>query len=104
LRILGRVDDVIISGGLKVPPHVVEQQLLLDPRITAAAVLGIPDEEWGERVVAVVTLSEALDLEELRGLVTPREWAPRQLVVADLPLLPNGKPDRVAVRRLVTRG
>ena len=103
LRILGRVDDVIISGGLKVPAHAVEQQLLADPRVREVAVVGVPDEEWGERVVAVLALRQEPDSEELQ--VSPREWAPKQVLLVDaLPRLPNGKPDRVALRRLVSRG
>lgn len=98
LRILGRADDVIISGGVKVPAHAVEQML----RDVAArvVVLGVPDREWGERVVAV--LDAEVPLEKVRDLVTPREWAPREVrCVRDLPLLPNGKVDKMRLRELV---
>jgi O-succinylbenzoic acid--CoA ligase len=70
------------------------------PRVQAAEVVGIADEEWGNRVVAVVVGSVAL--EEARDWVSarhPRAWAPRQVVVVPaLPMLGNGKPDRLAVR------
>lgn len=105
LTVLGRVDEAIISGGLKVPPRVVEEALLQHPAVVEAAVVGLPDVEWGERVVAVVHHSpehETPELPELRDLVTPREWAPRQLVLVDawFPILTNGKVDRRAVERL----
>ncbi len=106
LQVTGRLDDVIISGGVKVPAAAVEQLLVAHPAVTSAFVVGVPDEEWGQRVVAVLaTDGPAPSLAELRDLVTPREWAPRSLVtVAEVPLLPNGKPDRVALRRRALDG
>lgn len=102
LSILGRADDVIISGGLNVPGPAVAATLAADPRVDAVAVVGVPDDEWGERVVAVVVGSVALA--DLRELVEPRSWAPRQLVaVSGLPSLPNGKPDRMAMKALAVR-
>ena len=99
LQVLGRVDDVVISGGVKVPGAVVARMVERHPAVTAAEVVGVPDEEWGERVVAVVTASGNPDLAELRDLVSPREWAPREVVVVPaFPVLPNGKVDRVALR------
>ena len=99
LQVLGRIDDVIISGGVMVPPVAVARQLQAHPSVEAVEVVGVPDPEWGERVVAVVVGSVSLD--ELRDLVTPREWAPRQMLLVDeLPLLVNGKVDRAAVTEL----
>ena len=58
-------------------------------------------DEWGQRVVAVLTVSGPVGLDELRDLVEPRAWAPRAMVVVDeLPLLPNGKVDRVTLEEL----
>jgi O-succinylbenzoic acid--CoA ligase len=101
LRITGRLDDVMISGGVKVPAVAVERMLAEHPSVRGVAVVGVPDEEWGERVVAVVaTRDGAVTLDELRDLVSPRPWAPRRLLAVEaLPLLPNGKIDRVTVRR-----
>ncbi len=99
LQVLGRVDDIIISGGVKVPPVAVAQALARHPGVQAVEVVGVPDREWGERVVAVLVGSA--ELGELRDLVVPRSWAPRAVVrVAALPLLDNGKVDRAAVKEL----
>ena len=101
LAIDGRVDDVVISGGVKVPASVVAAAVLAHPCVNEAAAVGVPDDEWGERVVAVVTASGQVELADLRALVQPRSWAPRGLVVVEeLPLLPNGKLDRVTLREL----
>jgi O-succinylbenzoic acid--CoA ligase len=101
LRIDGRADDVIISGGVKVPAQAVEAMLTRDTAVLEAIVVGVPDPEWGERVVAVVEPFDPLTLDGLRDQVEPRSWAPRQLVLLkELPRLPNGKPDRVAIKKL----
>ncbi|MFN8190241.1 MAG: AMP-binding protein [Nocardioidaceae bacterium] len=102
LQVLGRVDDVVISGGVKVPTPAVAARIREHPAVSAVEVLGVADPEWGERVVAFVV--GEVSLEELRGVVAaelPRSWAPRQLVTLDaLPLLANGKTDRTALREL----
>lgn len=54
IHIVGRAKDLIITGGLNVYPVEVERILLEHPAVSAVAVVGIPDEEWGERVVAAV--------------------------------------------------
>ena len=102
LRVLGRVDDMVVSGGVNVPAATVAIRLREHPRVAAAEVVGLPDVEWGNRVVAVVVGDLALD--EARAWVGarhPRSWAPRDLVVVPaLPMLGNGKVDRLAVREL----
>ena len=101
LEVLGRTDDVVISGGVKVPAVAVQQMLETHPAVHEAAVVGVPDEEWGERVVAVLAATETPSLDELRELVTPRRWAPRQVLEVDqLPRLANGKLDRMALREI----
>ncbi|WP_245734624.1 AMP-binding protein [Nocardioides exalbidus] len=101
LQVLGRVDDVVITGGVKVPLPAVARRLREHPSVEQAEVLGVPDDEWGQRVVAVV-VGEAVADAELRdwvGEAHPRSWAPREVRrVAALPLLPNGKVDRQALR------
>ena len=111
LEVLGRVDDVIVSGGVKVPAAAVARRLREHPRVDAAEVVGLPDTEWGQRVVAVVVSQAGVaarnvpPLDDLRNWVSqvhPRAWAPHQLVrVREIPLLPNGKVDRLTVERMV---
>lgn len=102
LQVLGRLDDMVVSGGVNVPAAAVAARLREHPDVRAAEVLGVPDEEWGSRVVAFVVGDVALD--DARAFVAerhPRSWAPRQLVALDaLPLLGNGKPDRLALQGL----
>ncbi|WP_242497226.1 AMP-binding protein [Nocardioides oleivorans] len=101
LRVLGRIDDVVISGGVKVPLPAVARRLREHPSVEQAEVLGVPDDEWGQRLVAVVVGGAVPDA-ELRdwvGEVHPRSWAPREVRRVDaLPLLANGKVDRQALR------
>ncbi|HET7386559.1 MAG TPA: o-succinylbenzoate--CoA ligase [Nocardioidaceae bacterium] len=100
LHVLGRVDDVLISGGVNVSASAVADRLREHPAVSAVEVFGVPDPEWGQRVVAAVV--GALSLDEARDWVSavhPRAWAPREVrAMAALPLLPNGKVDRVALR------
>jgi o-succinylbenzoate---CoA ligase len=102
LQVLGRLDDVVVSGGVKVPLPAVAARLRAHPDVAAAEVLGVEDPEWGQRVVAFVV--GALDRGAARDWVAerhPRSWAPRDVVVVDaLPLLPNGKVDRAALREM----
>ncbi len=104
LQVIGRLDDVIVTGGLNVPGPAVAERLRQHPAVAAAEVLGVPDGEWGNRVVAFVVASSPVQAHDLRDWVAalhPRAWAPRQVVVLDeIPLLPNGKPDRQALREL----
>jgi O-succinylbenzoic acid--CoA ligase len=102
LTVLGRVDDVVVSGGVNVPAPAVADRLRAHPSVAAVEVVGVPDPEWGRRVVAVlvgeVTLDEARDWVSAEH---PRAWAPRDVVVVDaLPLLGNGKVDRRRVEVL----
>ena len=103
LQVLGRVDDVVISGGVNVPTPAVARRLRRHPAVEQAEVLGVPDDEWGHRVVAVVVGD--LGLDEARDWVAaelPRAWAPRDLVSVDaLPMLDTGKVDRLRLEELV---
>ena len=102
LHVLGRVDDVVVSGGVNVPLPAVAARLRAHPDVAAAEVVGVPDEEWGQRVVAFVVTTRPVSLADVRDWVSeahPRSWAPREIVAVDaLPMLDNGKVDRMALR------
>ena len=101
LRVRGRADDVINTGGQKVVAGEVEHLLRTHPSVEDVVVVGRPDPEWGELVTAVVVGPVTLD--ELRDHVRtalPAHAAPRAVeLVAEIPLLASGKPDRVRLRR-----
>jgi acyl-CoA synthetase (AMP-forming)/AMP-acid ligase II len=94
---LGRADDMIISGGENIHPAEIEEVLHEHLGIDAAAVLGVPDEKWGERVKAVVVLEPGAELteadvvdyvaERLADFKKPREVTFRD----ELPRNPTGK-------------
>ena len=100
LVVLGRADDVIVTGGENVDPAAVEAALAELPAVREAGVVGVADAEWGQRVVAAVV--GTLTLAEARAHVAARvapAAAPRELhLLPALPLLPSGKLDRAALR------
>jgi 2-furoate---CoA ligase len=97
LWVLGRVDDMIISGGENVHPLEVEDVLAGHPRVAEAAVVGVPDERLGQRVVAVVVPDGELTAEELDAICLSSEALarfkrPREYrFVESLPKSPSGK-------------
>ncbi|WP_084541516.1 AMP-binding protein [Nocardioides alkalitolerans] len=109
LELFGRLDDVVVSGGVNVPAPAVARRLRAHRGVEEAEVLGVPDPEWGRRVVAfVVPRTDAarpgLERDAVRDWVAaelPRAWAPRDVLLLEaLPLLDNGKVDRVRLRAL----
>lgn len=108
LAVLGRTDDVVISGGVNVPLPAVEEAVSAMSNVSTCAVTGVPDPVWGSKVVAFVVPRPGVDapaLSELRDAVSalyPREYAPRKVVVLpDLPVLESGKVDRLRLRSLL---
>jgi O-succinylbenzoic acid--CoA ligase len=106
LVVRGRVDDVVITGGENVVTIEVAARLMGHPAVSDVAVTGVPDDEWGQRLVAIVVpaSSPPPSLDQLRAWcreTLPAAAAPRQIVVVDdLPRLPSGKADRLAISRL----
>ncbi|HXX90213.1 MAG TPA: fatty acid--CoA ligase family protein [Acidimicrobiales bacterium] len=103
LVVQGRLDEVIVTGGEKVWPHAVERTLAEHPEVAEALVVGRPDPEWGEAVIAVVVPrdpSAPPSLAELRAHVRascPPWAAPRALELVDaLVRAPSGKVRRRA--------
>jgi long-chain acyl-CoA synthetase len=97
VSICDRKKDMIISGGVNIYPAEIEAVIHEHPGIIDAAVFGVPDDEWGERVHAVVQPKPGttLDLDELRAFVDarvapykrPREYEVRE----ELPRTESGK-------------
>jgi O-succinylbenzoic acid--CoA ligase len=111
LAIRGRADDVINTGGEKVVPGDVETALGTCQGVADVVVLGMPDPEWGEAVTAFVVAAdpaEPPDIASLRSRVRDAVSAyaapKRVVVVPEFPLLPSGKPDRAALRRMGVEG
>jgi len=105
LWVVGRLSHRIISGGVNVDPVEVEGFLRECPGVEDAAVVGLPDPEWGERVVAALVLDDPTEppppLEELVRTLLSAPKRPRELrFVAALPRNANGKVDRSRVRAL----
>jgi fatty-acyl-CoA synthase len=102
--IVDRTKDMIVSGGFNVFPREIEDVLTSHPSVAAAAVIGVPDDKWGEAVKAVVVAKagEEIDVAELIALVRERKgpvYAPKSVDIVDaLPLTPVGKPDKPTLR------
>lgn len=100
----GRAKDLIISGGLNIYPPEVELALMAHEAIAACAVIGCPDEEWGEQVVAVIvpmagaTIDSAEVIDHCRRQLAAYK-APRRVIVADeLPSNALGKVQKASLR------
>ncbi len=101
LAIVDRIKDLIITGGVNVGPTEVEAVLLQHPQVADVCVIGVADEEWGERIVACVVPSESTNPPTLEGLRNfSRQHlavakAPKELrLVTEIPRSPAGKPLR----------
>lgn len=123
LQVLGRSDDVLISGGVKISARAVATVLEEHPAVREACVIGLPDARWGTAIAAAVTLvpsagtaaaytenSPALN-EELCALLRARcaeklgaPAVPKQLsILPDFPLTSTGKPDRAEIYSILDR-
>jgi len=105
LRIEGRVKDMIIRGGENIYPREIEDVLFAHAAVAEAAVVGVPDERWGEVVAAYVRTAPGYDqptVEELRAhcrehlapFKTPQHW----IFVEEFPLTPSGKIQKFRLR------
>lgn len=103
--IVDRKREMLISGGQNVYPAEIERALTLHPAVTAAAVVGRPDPQWGEAAIAFVVLSSPLPMTELEEFArahlasykVPKHWR----VVEELPMNANGKVRKHLLRELV---
>ncbi len=104
IRVIGRVDDAILTGGETVQPASVARVLREHPRVEDCAVVGLPDPEWGERVAALVV--GAVEEEDLRAFCEERlAGYERPKTIGfddDLPRTPSGTVDRETVREILS--
>lgn len=121
LQVLGRSDDVLISGGVKISARAVAAVLEEHPAVREACVVGLPDARWGTAIAAAVTLVPSVSVtpaenrpalnEELCALLRARcaeklgaPAAPKQLsILPDFPLTSTGKPDRAEIYSILDR-
>ncbi len=116
LQVLGRLDDVIISGGIKVEPGPIEALLALNPLVSECAVVGLPDPTWGQAVTAVVVPASTPGLGRVdQGAIVTQirvyleqklsgAQCPKQVLLADaLPYKGIGKVDRRALAQSLAR-
>lgn len=113
LHVTGRLSGRIVTGGVTVDPAEVEATLAAHPVVRECAVVGVPDDEWGERVAAAVVPSEVAPEDEDRLRQSLEEYSEESLsparrpriwsFVEALPRNANGKPDRESIRRAVDR-
>ncbi|MGF4043412.1 AMP-binding protein [Paenarthrobacter nitroguajacolicus] len=102
LTVLGRADDVIITGGVKASAAYIQGKLEELDGVTAAFVTGVPSREWGQAVAAYVAVTDPSPV-GLKGFTARREevlgvLAPKTVFAdKELPMLPNGKPDRMSM-------
>jgi long-chain acyl-CoA synthetase len=100
LFLCDRKADMIISGGVNIYPAEIEAEIIMHPQVADVAVFGIPDEEWGESIVAVVQpwdgvtpgpeLSASI-LAALDGRLARMKWPRRIEFISDMPRDPSGK-------------
>jgi fatty-acyl-CoA synthase len=111
VRVTGRVKDMIIRGGMNLYPAEIEAALLDHPAVETAAVIGVPDEKWGEQIAAVLKVRAGFDrppVAELRAFMreqiaphkTPVYWA----FVDSLPMTSTGKTQKFVLRDQAAEG
>lgn len=105
LYLVDRKKDVIISGGENIYSREVEEAVARHPAVSEVAVIGLPDEKWGEAVCAVITLkpgasvTDADLIEHTKTLIANYKKPKHVRVVTELPKLPTGKINKVALRK-----
>ena len=110
MSITGRLKDMIIRGGINIYPREVEDVLFEHPNVAQAAVIGVPDDKWGEIIVAIVQAADGhqLDFEELHqhcrdrlaSFKVPALWVPTD----SFPLNPTGKVQKFVLIDQVRNG
>jgi long-chain acyl-CoA synthetase len=100
LFLCDRKADMIISGGTNIYPAEIENELMVHPKVADVAVFGIPDDEWGEQIKAVIEPMPGFDpgpelaaeiLGSLEGRLSRMKWPKTVDFIEDMPREPNGK-------------
>ena len=101
----GRIDDMIISGGINILPSRVEDAILAHPAVSECAVVGLSDEKWGQKVVAFVVTTKEVSEQELLDYAKTADLAsyqrPKEYRFMDE--LPKGNTGKVSRRGLRTQ-
>jgi fatty-acyl-CoA synthase len=104
----GRLKDMIIRGGENLYPREIEELLFTHPSVADVAVVGIPDDRWGEIVGAFVRRSGDVSEAELRSFVrerlAPQKAPERWWFVDEFPLTPSGKVQKFVLRERAVKG
>ena len=105
LTVTGRLDDVLISGGLNIAPARIESLLSAEERFGQVCVVGVPDPQWGQKLIALCSGETFADARSrARELITaahPSPWVPKDFFFSvPLPQLNSGKLDRLTARTL----
>ena len=110
IKITGRIKDLIIRGGVNISPADIESVLFSHPRVTNAAVVGMPDPRLGERICAFVILSDgqSLEINDIQdwmakaGVAKPK-WPERIETVDTFPMTPSGKVQKFRLREIIAK-
>jgi len=111
LRVTGRIKDMIVRGGMNLYPAEIEAVLQDHSSVRTAAVIGVPDDKWGEQVGAVLCLHPDAErptvaelTEFLRGRIAPHKAPVYWAFVEELPMTPTGKTQKFVLRDQVSAG
>jgi fatty-acyl-CoA synthase len=108
VRVTGRVKDMIIRGGENHFPAEIEAVLVAHPDVAQVAVVGLPDEKWGEVIAAFILSDKALDMDQLRAhcraIMSPQKTPSVWVHVPDFPLTGSGKVQKFAIREKFLAG
>jgi fatty-acyl-CoA synthase len=108
VRVTGRVKDMIIRGGENHFPAEIEAVLVTHPDVAQVAVVGLPDEKWGEVIAAFILSDNVPDVEQLRthcrAIMSPQKTPSVWVHVSDFPLTGSGKVQKFAIREKFLAG
>jgi fatty-acyl-CoA synthase len=108
VRVTGRVKDMIIRGGENHFPAEIEAVVVTHPDVAQVAVVGLPDEKWGEVIAAFILSDKALDMDQLRAhcraIMSPQKTPSVWVHVPDFPLTGSGKVQKFAIREAFLAG